>query len=218
MRFLEACLRLKECWWRHTVSWNHILIPSKWIQWYLFNQLKSEWLNFQNTFATKMSSSTLCTFFAQFQGSFHHFWEVGLNTEWAQSQWFFLTTSTLTSSLITCCYVGALTLAKWHWCIPLVDPLCSPGACGTALANKPEPLVTAETQGTAQLSASQTVHCAIYRVVWRAAVGRYAKRKETGKGINMHTDIIECNTHKNPIMMQDGASCCWGGEGLMCLQ
>lgn len=73
---------------------------------------------------------------------------------------------------MTGCYDWALTLAKWHWCIPLIDPLCSPGACGTALANKPEALVTAETQGAAQLSACQTVHCAINRVVWRAAVGR----------------------------------------------
>lgn len=79
---------------------------------------------------------------------------------------------------MTCCYNwDLLTLAKWHWCIPLVDPLCSPGACGTALANKPEALVTVEPQAAAQLSACQTVHGAIYRVVWRAAVGRYKKKK-----------------------------------------
>ncbi len=101
-----------------------------------------------------------------------------------------------------------LTLAKWHWCIPLVDPLCSSGACGTALANKPEPLVTAETQGAAQLSTCQTVHCAIYRAVWRAAVGRYVQIKETRKDIYKQTDKIECNKHKNPIMMQNDASCC----------
>lgn len=100
-------------------------------------------------------------------------------------------------------------MAKWHWCIPLVDPLCSPGARGAALANKPEALVTAETQCAAQLSACQTVHCAIYRVVWRAAVGRYKKKiKEIGGDINMPTDSIECNKHENQIMMQDDASCC----------
>lgn len=109
---------------------------------------------------------------------------------------FFLTTSNL------------LTLAKWHWSIPLVDPLCSPGTRGTALANKPEALVTTETQGAAQLSACQTVHCAIYRVVWRAAVGSYEQIKGTGKDINTHTDTTECNKHKNPIMMQNDASCC----------
>ncbi len=79
---------------------------------------------------------------------------------------------------MTCCCDRALTLAKWHWCIPLVDPLCSPGARGTALANQPEALVAAETQCAAQLSACQTVHCAIYRAVWRAAVGRCGKKNE----------------------------------------
>lgn len=76
---------------------------------------------------------------------------------------------------MNCCHHCALTLTKWHWCIPLVDPLCSTGTCGTALANEPEALVTAGTQCAAQLSARQTVHCAIYRVVRRAAIGRYKK-------------------------------------------
>lgn len=86
---------------------------------------------------------------------------------------FFFTTSTLSSLLVTCCYDGVLTLAQWHWSVPLVDPLCRSGACGTALANQTEALVTGETQGAAQLSACQTVHCAIRRVVWGAAVSRY---------------------------------------------
>lgn len=72
-------------------------------------------------------------------------------------------------------YGRALTLAKWHWCVPLVDPLCSPGACGAALADKSEALVTAETQGASQLGACEAVHCAIYRVIWWAAVGRCEK-------------------------------------------
>lgn len=117
--------------------------------------------------------------------------------------------------LLTCCCDRALTLAKWHWRIPLVDPLCSPGTCGAALTNKPKALVTAETQGAAQLSACKTVHCAIYRVVWRAAVGRYEKIKGIGRDINMHTDKTQFNKHKKPIMLQNYY---WGGEGLMCLQ
>lgn len=51
-----------------------------------------------------------------------------------------------------------LTLAEWHWSIPLVDPLWSPGTCGAALADEPEALVAAETQCAAQLCACQTVH------------------------------------------------------------
>lgn len=46
-----------------------------------------------------------------------------------------------------------LTLAERYRCIPLVDPLGSPSTCGTALANKPEALITAETQCAAQLCA-----------------------------------------------------------------
>lgn len=54
-----------------------------------------------------------------------------------------------------------------------MDPLCRPGARGAALANEPEALVTAETQGATQLGPSQTVHGAILRVVRGAAVGRW---------------------------------------------
>lgn len=94
--------------------------------------------------------------------------------------------------LISCC-CRPLTLAKRDRCVPLVDPLCSPRTGGTALANKTKALVTAETQGAAEFCACQTVHCAIYWAVWRAAVGsfdtkeRKKERKDTGK------DKTECN-------------------------
>lgn len=34
------------------------------------------------------------------------------------------------------------------------------------------------------------------------------KNTENDKDINMHTDKIECNKHKNTIIKQDDASCC----------
>lgn len=71
------------------------------------------------------------------------------------------------------CCCCSLTLAERHRCVPLVDPLCRPRARGAALANEPEALVTAETQGATQLGPSQTVHGAILRVVRGAAVGRW---------------------------------------------
>lgn len=58
------------------------------------------------------------------------------------------------------------------------------------MANETKALVTAETQGAAEFCACQTVHCAIYWAVWRAAVGSFDKKKErkdTGK------DKTECN-------------------------
>lgn len=66
----------------------------------------------------------------------------------------------------------ALTLAKRHRRVPLVDPLCGPGARGAALADEPKALVAAETQRASQLRPRQTVHGAVFRVVGRAAVGR----------------------------------------------
>lgn len=68
---------------------------------------------------------------------------------------------------------SALTLAKRHWRVPLVDPLSRPGARGAALADEPKALVTAKTQRASQLRPRQTVHGAVFRVAWRAAVGRW---------------------------------------------
>lgn len=103
---------------------------------------------------------------------------------------------TFFSLLVACGCDLALTLAKGHRCIPLVDPLCTAGARGTALTNKPKALVAAEAQGAAQFSACKAVHCAIHRVVVWATVSHYEKRNEIGKVINMHIDNIECNRHK----------------------
>lgn len=89
--------------------------------------------------------------------------------------------STTHPFLVTRCCDRALTLAERHRCVPLVDPLRRPGARGAALANKPEALVAAEAQGAAQLRARQAVHRAVHGAVRRAAVGRYGKKKKTGK-------------------------------------
>lgn len=66
-------------------------------------------------------------------------------------------------------------MAEWYGCIPLIDPLGGAGAGGAALANESEALVAAETHSASQFGACQTVHGAIYRVVGRAAVGRYVE-------------------------------------------
>lgn len=49
------------------------------------------------------------------------------------------------------------------------------------MANETKALVTAETQGAAEFCACQTVHCAIYWAVWRAAVGSFDKKKKKEK-------------------------------------
>lgn len=64
-----------------------------------------------------------------------------------------------------------------------MDPLWSPGACGAALADKPEALVAAEPQCAAQLSTCQAVHRAINRVAWRAAIGRCKTHTHTNIGV-----------------------------------
>lgn len=43
----------------------------------------------------------------------------------------------------------AVTLAKWHRRIPLMDPLCGARTCGAGLSNKSEALVAAEAQTAA---------------------------------------------------------------------
>lgn len=76
------------------------------------------------------------------------------------------------------CRRSSLTLAERHRRIPLVNPLRRPGARGAALANEAEALVAAETQGAAQLGASQAVHGAVFGVVRGAAVGRWRRGGE----------------------------------------
>lgn len=73
------------------------------------------------------------------------------------------------------CRRSSLTLAERHRRVPLVNPLRRPGARGAALANEAEALVAAETQGAAQLGASQAVHGAVFGVVRGAAVGRWRR-------------------------------------------
>lgn len=97
----------------------------------------------------------------------------------------------------------ALTLAKRHRCVPLVDPLCGPGACGAALANESEALVTGESQRAAQLTAREAVNCAVHRAAGSAAVCGYGKMKGADKDINMRTDETEFNGHKEIIMIQN---------------
>lgn len=108
--------------------------------------------------------------------------------------------------LISCC-CRPLTLAKRDRCVPLVDHLCSPRTGGTALANKTKALVTAETQGAAEFCACQTVHCAIYWAVWRAAVGsfdtkkRKKERKDTGKDkIEFNEDNKQSRANKMQLL------------------
>lgn len=77
-----------------------------------------------------------------------------------------------------------------------MDPLCTPGTCGAALADESVALVAAETQRAAQLSAHQAVHRAVYGVVWRAAIGRCKNRERNTRVRSRKTPNCDKATHQ----------------------